>query len=122
MFESIEKARQLGVIALERIGEYLELLRISAEIQGQDLKKRIFGFVMVALFAVLSLIFVGLAVIVTCWDTPYRVTAAWGVAAFYALIALGAYLSGQNQPYPVSALDTLRDEVQEDIKLMKDVV
>lgn len=122
MFESIEKARQLGVIALERIGEYLELLRISAEIQGQDLKKRIFGFVMVALFAVLSLIFVGLAVIVTCWDTPYRVTAAWGVAAFYALIALGAYLLGQNQPRPVSALDTLRDEVQEDIKLMKDVV
>jgi uncharacterized membrane protein YqjE len=122
MFESIEKARQLGVIALERIGEYLELLRISAEIQGQDLKKRIFGFVMVALFAVLSLIFVGLAVIVTCWDTPYRVTAAWGVAAFYALIALGAYLSGQNQPRPVSALDTLRDEVQQDIKLMKDVV
>lgn len=122
MFESIEKARQLGVIALERIGEYLELLRISTEIQGQDLKKRIFGFVMVALFAVLSLIFVGLAVIVTCWDTPYRVTAAWGVAAFYALIALGAYLSGQNQPRPVSALDTLRDEVQQDIKLMKDVV
>jgi uncharacterized membrane protein YqjE len=122
MFESIEKARQLGVIALERIGEYLELLRISAEIQGQDLKKRIFGFVMVALFAVLSLIFVGLAVIVTCWDTPYRVTAAWGVAAFYALIALGAYLSGQNRPRPVSALDTLRDEVQQDIKLMKDVV
>jgi len=122
MFESIEKARQLGVIALERIGEYLELLRISAEIQGQDLKKRIFGFVMVALFAVLSLIFVGLAVIVTCWDTPYRVTAAWGVEALYALIALGAYLSGQNQPRPVSALDTLRDEVQQDIKLMKDVV
>jgi uncharacterized membrane protein YqjE len=122
MFESIEKARQLGMIALERIGEYLELLRISAEIQGQDLKKRIFGFVMVALFAVLSLIFVGLAVIVTCWDTPYRVTAAWGVAVFYALIALGAYLSGQNQPRPVSALDTLRDEVQQDIKLMKDVV
>ena len=122
MFESIEKARQLGVIALERIGEYLELLRISAEIQGQDLKKRIIGFVMVALFAVLSLIFVGLAVIVTCWDTSYRVTAAWGVAAFYALIALGAYLSGQNQPRPVSALDTLRDEVQQDIKLMKDVV
>jgi hypothetical protein len=38
------------------------------------------------------------------------------------LIALGAYLSGQNQPRPVSALDTLRDEVQQDIKLMKDVV
>jgi len=122
MFETIEKARQLGVITLERIGDYLELLRISVEIQGRNLKKRIISFVVVALFAVLSLIFLGLAIIVTCWDTPYRVTAAWGVTAFYALIALGAYVSSQSQPSPVSALDTLRDEVQQDIKLMKDVV
>ncbi len=122
MFETIEKAKQLGGIALERIGDYLELLRISVEIQGQNLKRRIISFVMVALFAVLSLIFLGLAVIVTCWETPYRVTAAWGVAAFYALIAFWAYVSSQNQQSPVSALDTLRDEVQQDIKLMKDVV
>ncbi len=122
MFETIEKARHLGVIALERIGDYLELLRISAEIQGRHLKKRILRFVMVALFAVLSLVFLGLAIIVTCWDTPYRVPAAWGVMAFYALIALGAYMSSQDQAGPASALDTLRDEVQQDIKLMKDVV
>lgn len=122
MFETIEKTKQLGVIALERIGDYLELLRISTEIQGQNLKKRIISFVVVVLFAVLSLIFLGLAIIVTCWDTPYRVTAAWGVAAFYALIAFAAYMSSQNQPGPVSALDTLRGEVQQDIKLMKDVV
>ena len=122
MFETIEKARHLGVIALERIGDYLELLRISGEIQGRHLKKRILRFVMVALFSVLSLIFLGLAIIVTCWDTPYRVPAAWGVMAFYALIALGAYMSSQDQAGPASALDTLRDEVQQDIKLMKDVV
>jgi uncharacterized membrane protein YqjE len=122
MFETIEKARHLGVIALERVGDYLELLRISVEIQRQHLKKRIIRFVMVALFAVLSLIFLGLAIIVTCWDTPYRVPAAWGVMAFYALIAFGAYMSSQNQEGPVSALDTLRDEVAQDIKLMKEVV
>ena len=51
MFETIEKARHLGVIALERIGDYLELLRISGEIQGRHLKKRLLRFVMVALLA-----------------------------------------------------------------------
>ena len=122
MFETIKKARQLGVIALERIDDYLELLRISADIQGQNLKSRIISSVVVALFAGLSLIFLGLAIIITCWDTPYRVTAAWGVVAFYALIAFGAYMSGQNRAGPVSAFDTLRDELREDIKLMKDVV
>jgi uncharacterized membrane protein YqjE len=122
MFETIRKARQLGVIALERVDDYLELLRISAQIQGQNLKSRIISSVIVALFAVLSLIFLGLAVIITCWDTPYRVGAAWGVAALYALIAFAAYLSSQNREAPASTFNTLRDELQQDIKLMKDVV
>jgi uncharacterized membrane protein YqjE len=122
MFETIRKARHLGVIALERVDDYLELLRISAQIQGQNLKSLIISSVIVALFAVLSLIFLGLAVIITCWDTPYRVTAAWGVAGFYALIAFVAYLSSQNRAEPASAFNTLRDELQQDIKLMKDVV
>lgn len=122
MFKTIEKARHLGVIALERVGDYLELLKIFLEIQGQHLKKRIIRFVVVALSGGLSLIFLGLAIIITCWDTPYRVPAAWAVMAFYALIAFGAYMSSQNQAGPASALDTLRDEVQQDIKLMEDVV
>ena len=91
MFETIQKARQLGVIALERIDDYLELLRILAEIQGRNLERRIIGFAVIALFAFLSLIFLGLAIIVTCWDTSYRVTAAWGVVVIYALIAFAAY-------------------------------
>lgn len=122
MFKTIEKARHLGVIALERVGDYLELLKIFLEIQGQHLKKRIIRFVVVALCGGLSLIFLGLAIIITCWDTPDRVPAAWAVMAFYALIAFGAYMSSQNQAGPASALDTLRDEVQQDIKLMEDVV
>lgn len=122
MFETIKKARQLGVIALERIDDYLELLRISAQIQGQNLRSRIISSVVVALFAALSLIFLGLAIIITCWETSYRVAAAWGVAVAYALIAVGAYVSGQNRVDPVSAFDTVRDELREDIKLMKDVV
>ena len=85
MFETIEKAKQLGVIALERIGDYLELLRISAEIQGQNLKKRIISFVMVVLFAVLSLIFLGLAIIVTCWDTPLSGDRCMGGRGFLCL-------------------------------------
>ena len=81
MFETITKARQLGAIALERVGEYLELLKISAEIQGQNLMRRVVGYAVAALFVVLSFIFLGLAVIITCWDTPYRVLSAWSVAA-----------------------------------------
>ncbi|MDN5751838.1 MAG: phage holin family protein [Nitrosospira sp.] len=122
MFETIEKAKRLGGIALERVDEYLELLRILAEIQGRDLKQRVIGFAVVALFAFLSLIFLGLAVIVTCWDTSYRAIAAWGVAVIYALIAFAAYRAIRDKARPVSAFDTLRGELRQDIELMKDVV
>jgi uncharacterized membrane protein YqjE len=122
MFETIKKARRLAAIALERVDDYLELIRISVEIQGQSLKKRIISFVIVMLFAALSLIFLGLAIIVTCWDTPYRAAAAWGVMACYALIAFMAYMGSQDKTRPASTFDTLRDEIRQDVKLMKDVV
>lgn len=122
MFESVKKVKHLGALALERVGEYLELLKISAEIQGQNLKKRMVSYAMVALFAVLSLVFLGLAIIITCWDTPYRVTSAWGVTGFYALIAFVFYAAAPKRTDSVSALDVVREELQQDIKLMKDVV
>ena len=122
MCETIKKARRLAAIALERVDDYLELIRISVEIQGRSLKKRIISFVIVMLFAALSLIFLGLAIIVTCWDTPYRAAAAWGVMACYALIAFVAYMGSQDKTRPASTFDTLRDELRQDVKLMKDVV
>jgi uncharacterized membrane protein YqjE len=122
MFETIKKARQVGAIALERVGEYLELFRISAEIQGQNFVRRVIGYAMAAVFVMLSFIFLGMAVIITCWDTPYRIFSAWGVAGLYALIALVVYIGTPSQADSVSAFDTVRDELQQDIKLMKDIV
>lgn len=122
MFETIRKARHLGAIALERVDEYLELLKISVEIQGQNLKKQIVSYMLIALFAALGLIFLGLAIIITCWDTPYRVISAWGVAGFYALVAFWAYLTAKGRADSASAFDTVREELKQDIKLLKDVV
>ncbi|SEP32329.1 phage holin family protein [Nitrosovibrio sp. Nv6] len=122
MFETIRKARQLGTIALERVGEYLELLKISVEIQGRNLKRQIISYMLITLFAALGLIFLGLAIIITCWDTPYRVISAWGVAGFYVLAAFWAYLAAPSRADSASAFDTVREELQQDIKLMKDVV
>ena len=122
MFRTVEKARLLGVLALERVDEYLELVKISVEIQGQYLKRRLIHLLVVALFAVLALIFLGLALIVTFWDTPYPLMVTWGVAGGYALVAFLAYMSAPARPAAASTFDTVRDELQEDIKLMRDVV
>ena len=85
MFESIKKAKQLGALALERVDDYLELVKLSAESQVQNWKKQAISYLMVALFSALSLIFLGLAVIITCWDTPYRILSVWGIAGIYEI-------------------------------------
>lgn len=121
MLETVEKAKQIGALVLERVSEYLELFKISAEIQGQNLVKRVVAYAVVGLFSILSLIFVGVAVIITCWDTPYRLASAWGVAGFYALTALLVYFAAPKAD-SASALNTVREELQQDIKLMKDLV
>jgi uncharacterized membrane protein YqjE len=122
MFESIKKAKQLGALALGRVDDYLELVKLSAEIQVQNWKKQVVSYLMAALFSALSLIFLGLAVIIACWDTPYRILSAWGVAGVYALITFLLYASAPKKTASVSAFNVVRDELQEDIKLMKDVV
>jgi hypothetical protein len=45
MSASLEKAKQLGVFALERLGEYVELVKVSTEIDGQNLIRRVIGAV-----------------------------------------------------------------------------
>ena len=55
-------------------------------------------------------------------DTPLpRLVAAWAVAGAYALIAFLTYMATPVH-HAGSTFDTVRDELQEDIKLMKDVV
>ncbi|SFW18084.1 phage holin family protein [Nitrosovibrio sp. Nv17] len=123
MFESLQKARYLAGMALERVDDYLQLVRISAEIQRQELKRRIVGFLIMGMLVLLALIFLGLAIVVTFWDTPYRTISAWAVAAVYGLGAVVAYLvlNDGSIAKPASPFETLRDELQQDIKLMKDV-
>ena len=122
MFETIKKAKEIGALILERLSEYLELVKISLEIQGENFKRRLVGYIVITLLSALSLVFASVAVIVTFWDTPYRVVSAWGVAAFYALTAFVVYFTTPGQTDSVSAFDTVRDELQQDIKLMKDIV
>jgi len=122
MFATLKEARQLGIFALERLGDYVELFKVSAEIEGQNLIRRVISAVVAGLFAVLSLIFLSVAVIVTCWDTPYRVMSAWGIAGLYALIAFAIYASTPRRTDSISAFDTLHNELQRDVKLIKEVV
>lgn len=125
MFETINKAKQLGVLGLKRIGDYLELLRIEVEIQVRNVSERLFSFavmILFILFILLAFFFLGLAVIITYWDTKHRIMAAWLVFASCALAAVVSYLLGRRRRPVDSALQIMREELQKDMQLLKDLL
>ena len=120
VFEKLEKTRQVSVIAMDRLGDYIELLRIELKMQGRELGLQVLGYVVAALFGILAAVFIGIAIIVTFWNTEYRAVAAWAVVALYlALAGYGIYLSRKHL-YEGSAFSTLRDELKRDVDLVKE--
>lgn len=122
MFETLHKSKQISVIALDRLGDYIELLRIELKIQGRELGMQLLGYAVAALFSVLTVVFVGFAIIITFWDSPHRTLAAWAVVALYAaMVGIGVFFSFKHEPAG-SAFSTLRNELKRDVDLVKESI
>lgn len=119
MFETLQKSRQISVIAMDRIGDYLELLRIELKLQGRELAMQMLGYVAAGLFGLLAVVFIGIAIILSFWNSQYLPVAAWGVVALY-LAAAGAGVWLARQHATGSALNTLRTELKRDVELVKE--
>jgi uncharacterized membrane protein YqjE len=122
MFSALHKSRQLSVIVLDRVGDYLDLLRVEMKIREQDLAVRVVGYTVAVLFALLATIFFGLAVIVSFWDSDYRALAAWFVVVLYGAIAGISLRICMKHFEPQSLTATLRNEVRRDIDIIKENV
>jgi uncharacterized membrane protein YqjE len=120
MFAALQKSKQLYLITLDRIGDYMDLLRVEMKIREQQLAIRIAGFTIALLFALLATIFLGLAIIVSFWDSDYRALAAWFVVLLYGGIAGAAVAVCMKQfKSPSSLTSTIRGELQRDIDVIK---
>ncbi len=120
MFETLKKSRQLSLIILDRLGDYLALLRLEMKMQGREISIQIAGFAAAALCAVFALMFIGFAIIISFWDGPYRALAAWVVVALYALGMLAGWSLARNHAGKVNTLGTLRDEIRRDAALVRE--
>lgn len=122
MFETLHKSKQISVIALDRLGDYIELLRIELKLQGRELGMQLLGYMVAALFGVLIALFLGVAIIVTFWDSPYRTLAAWGVVVLYGAIVAAAISFSLKHSRSESAFSTLRNELKRDVDLVKESI
>lgn len=122
MFSAIQKSRQVSHLALDRMHDYLDLLRIEVKIREQEIGLKLAGYTVALLFAFLATIFFGIAIIVSFWDSSYRPLAAWFVVALYAGIAGISVRFCMKHFQPQSIASTLRSEMQRDIDVIKESI
>lgn len=120
MLEALKKSRQLAAIALDRVSDYMALLRIEMKLQGREIGVQVAGYVAAAIFALFALLFIGIAIIISFWDSDFRTLAAWVVVALYvggaaAGISLARRHAGREKP-----LVALREEMRRDIALVRE--
>ena len=120
MFETLKKSKQLSVIALDRLGAYLALLRIELKMQGREIGTQIAGYALAALCAVFMLLFIGVAIIVSFWESEYRALAAWGVVVIYAGGAWAGVSLALRHSGKITVLGTLSDEIRRDAALVRE--
>lgn len=122
MFSALHKSKQLYLMGLERVGDYADLLRVEMKIREQQLAIRLAGFAVAALFALLTTIFFGIAIIVSFWGTDYQALAAWFVVLLYGVIA-GVCLNLALKHFRSQPLTTtLRSQLQRDIDVIKESI
>jgi uncharacterized membrane protein YqjE len=120
MFAALHKSKQLYIITLDRIGDYLDLLRVELKIREHHLALRIAGFAIAGLFSVLAIVFLGLAIIISFWASPHRELAAWFVVLLYGGIAGAAFALCMKQFSSTPITTTIRNELQRDINVIRE--
>jgi uncharacterized membrane protein YqjE len=120
VFEKIKKSKQLSMMMAERAGDYLGLVTIEAKMQGAILAKQAVGYAVAALFGLLTVVFLGIAIIVSCWETDYRILAAWLVVLGLAAGAGAGIFIARKHASTSAAFAHVREEFKRDVDLIKE--
>jgi amino acid transporter len=86
MFSSIRKAQILIPFFNQRLADYAKLARLDLITFRNEMIAAIVGAAVGVAALLLLLGFVCVAVLVTEWDTPYRIRAAWIIVVAWGLI------------------------------------
>ena len=120
MLEALQKSKQLSVIAIDRLGDYLALLSIEMKLQGRELGTQLAGYLLALLSLVFVLLFTGVAIIVSFWDTEYRSIAAWSVVALYVVMLVTGLALARRHAGRATGMSTLREEIRRDMALVRE--
>ena len=119
MLSSLHKSKQISFMVMDRLSDYLSLARIELQLQGRELIMQALSYSAAALFLFLMLLFFGVAMLTSFWDTPHRTLAAWSIVALYTLGAVTSINFARRHAEKLIALSSLSQEMKEDAIILK---
>lgn len=120
MLNALRKSKQLTVFALDRLGDYLALLRIELKIQNNEIRMQLLGIFTAVACALYALLFAGVAIIISFWSSEYRSIAAWAIVALYMGLAGASLALARRHTDKAAILTTLREEMKRDAELIRE--
>jgi uncharacterized membrane protein YqjE len=119
MLSSLHKSKQISFMVMDRLSDYLSLARIELQLQGRELIMQALSYSAAALFLFLMLLFFGVAMLTSFWDTPHRTLAAWSIVALYTLGAVTSINFARRHAEKLIALSFLSQEIKEDAIILR---
>jgi hypothetical protein len=120
MFSSIRKAKILLPFFYERLGDYAALARMDLIQLRHEAVQSIVRAVVGAGAFLLLLSFIGVAAIVTEWDTPNRILTAWLVALAWGLITGACLYLARRVPSGSSPFANIGSEIVRDLSVIRE--
>jgi len=119
MFSSIRKAQILIPFFNQRLADYAELARLDLITFRNELIAAIVGAAVGVAALLLLLGFICVAVLITEWDTPNRIRAAWIIVIAWGLISgvcayLARFLMKGSSPF-----ENIGSEISLDLAVIK---
>lgn len=122
MLLSFHKSKQISAMVAERICDYFSLARVELQLQGREIMMQTLSYSAAALFLFFMLLFFGVAVIASFWDTPHRSLAAWVVVLLYALGAATSITIARRHAGKFTGLSSLTQEIKQDVNILRQVL
>jgi len=119
MLSSLYKSKQISFMVMDRLSDYLSLARIELQLQGRELIMQALSYSAAALFLFHMLLFFGVAIVTSFWDTPYRTLAAWCVVLLYTLGAATSFNIARRHAAKLIGLSSISQEIQEDAIILR---
>ncbi|QEI06996.1 phage holin family protein [Pigmentiphaga aceris] len=116
---ALARYKRIAEFAASRVGDYTELCALELATYRNALVSMISAYVAMIFCAIFALGFFSLAVLVSFWDSDYRVIAAWSIFAAWLVLAVLAFVIARKSAPDAAPQSILSQQIKLDLDTIK---